>query len=248
MGDELAGILDFPDEGWPDAFLIFAHAFTAGKHIGSMSNINRVLCGSGLAILRFDFTGIGQSGGEFSATNFTTNVEDLLLASDFLEQAYSAPTLLLGHSFGGLASIAAADRIDSVEAVATIGTPPEPANVLRHFPGIREQIAQQGPGEIELGGKVFTLTQQFLDDADSYEQPARQLTKPLMVLQSPEDETVPWELGEQLFEQAGGPKSLIPLDGINHLMTKKAHAEHVGKLIAAWAGNFIKKESPDFHA
>ena len=239
LGFELAGYLDLPDEGEPRAYAVLAHCFTCSKNFGSLANIDRALTERGIGVLRFDFTGIGESGGDFAETNFTTNCEEIVRAAEFLGENFGPAALLIGHSFGGIACVAAAAKVDSCRAVVAIGSPDKPRHVLDHFPGVADEIAQNGQATIVVAEREFMIRQQFVDDVQQYDDIVATLTRPLLVMHSPSDDTVPYRVGLRFFDRAPSAKSFICLDGIDHLMKKHRHAKYIGRLIAAWADPYI---------
>jgi len=241
QGQKLAAILDQPVTRKPLAYAIFAHCFTCGKQLRAMFHINRTLTSAGIAVLRFDFTGLGQSEGDFAATNFSTNVSDLIQAAGFLGKHYQAPKLILGHSLGGTAAIMAATKLDSIKAVATIGTPSEPAHVVHHFSDYRNEIENCGEAVVPVEGRPFTITQQFIEDVESIKvkDVLKQLDAALLVCHSPIDKTVNIRNAQELFQAAPHPKSFISLDNADHLLMNEVDARYTGQVIASWASRFL---------
>jgi len=235
-GDVLAARLDMP-AGEVRAYAIFAHCFTCSKDLTAVYRIARALAREGIAVLRFDFTGLGHSAGEFANTNFSSNVQDLLKAAAWLREHYEAPSLLVGHSLGGAAVLAAAFEIPEVTAVATIAAPAEPAHLERLIPDAIEDIERDGHARVTLGGRTFTVKRQFLDDIREQNLLARlpQLGRALLVMHSPRDEVVRLENAQRIFEAAPHPKSFISLDDADHLMTNVEDAEYAASVLAAWA-------------
>ncbi|HKJ68293.1 MAG TPA: alpha/beta hydrolase [bacterium] len=240
-GASLAGYLDVPGDTPARAYALFAHCFTCGKNLKPIKNINTTLAGHGIATLRFDFTGIGESEGDFSESNFSTNIEDLVAAADYLDAEYSAPGLLIGHSMGGAAILQAARLIDSIRAVVTIAAPSGPEHLSHILREKRDLAMEEGTAEVTIGGRTFTLRRQFFHDLEKQHmaEVIRNLRKPLLVLHSPEDQTVAIENAYEIFEPAQQPKSLISLDQMGHLMLEEEDARYVGDLIAAWAGRYL---------
>ncbi len=232
--------LDLP-EGKPRAYALFAHCFTCGKDVFAASRISAGLTRHGIAVLRFDFTGLGMSDGEFANTTFSSNIADLIAAADWLRQEHAAPGILIGHSLGGAAVLAAADAIPEAAAVCTIAAPAEPAHVRRHLRVSAEEIEREGRGEVRLAGRPFTITRQFLDDIDEHrlDDRIRGLGKALLVFHGPRDEVVGIDNATKIFAAAKHPKSFISLDDADHLLTKRQDAIYVADVIAAWAGRFI---------
>ncbi len=239
-GSRLAALLETPDKE-PRAYALFAHCFSCGKDVAAASRISRALSQQGYAVLRFDFTGLGNSDGDFANANFSSNVEDLILAADFLKQNYSAPRLLIGHSLGGTAVLSAATKLESVEAVVTIGAPAEPMHVIKQFVENIETIETEGVANVELAGRTFTIKKQFLDDVRAVDalQKLGGMKKALLVLHSPVDTTVSIHDAEKIYASAKHPKSFVSLDTADHLLTKKADAEYVALTIAGWASRYL---------
>lgn len=236
----VAGLLETPDTN-PHSFVLFAHCFTCGKDVVSASRIARALVSRGYAVLRFDFTGLGNSDGDFANSNFSSNVGDLVAAADFLRENYRAPSLLIGHSLGGAAVLAAAHAMKEVKGVVTIGAPADPEHVLKQFACKIDEISQQGVAEVQLAGRPFTIKKQFLDDlADQYQsKKISSLKKALLVFHSPVDATVSIDEAEKIYRSAKHPKSFVSLDDADHLLTKARDAEYVATTISAWATRYI---------
>lgn len=239
-GATLAARLDLPS-GTPVAYALFAHCFTCSKDIPAARRIAQRLSSLGIAVLRFDFTGLGHSGGEFANTGFSSNVSDLLQAADYLREKYSAPQLLIGHSLGGAAVLAAASSIPEAKAVVTIGAPAEPEHVLHNFSHKVSDICDKGEDQVELAGRTFTIKKSFIEDiaAVSLEQHVSQLKKALLVMHAPLDETVAIDNAAQLFQMAKHPKSFVTLDDADHLLTRAEDAEYAAEMISAWAQRYI---------
>jgi len=246
-GQTLAARLDLPLDGAPHAYAVFAHCFTCSKNLTAIGNINTALTRNGIAVLRFDFTGLGESEGDFADTNFTTNVEDLVDAAQFLAEHYKAPKILIGHSLGGAAVLQASARIDASEAVAVIGAPASTDHVLKHLTGAREQIEKRGEAEVQLDGRPFRIKKEFIDDleADHMSVSIRTLKRPLLILHSPIDNIVGIENAATIFRAARHPKSFISLDRADHLLSDKADSEYVGAMIAAWSLKYLPPPGPD---
>lgn len=247
-GLNLAAALEMPVRA-PHAYAIFAHCFSCGKDVAAASRISRALAGHGVAVLRFDFTGLGRSEGDFGNENFSSNIADLLDAARFLEATFEPPRLLIGHSLGGTAVLAAARGIPSVRAVATIGAPASPAHVLAQFAGAIEAIERDGEAEVALAGRPFRISRQFLRDVRSYER--EKIAAPrraLLVMHSPGDETVSIEQAGTIFAAAEFPKSFVSLDGADHLLSDLGAAQYVADTIAAWTRqhlDLVEIERPD---
>lgn len=240
-GDALAARLDTPDGESPGAYALFAHCFTCSKDLPAVGAISRALNRQGIAVLRFDFTGLGESEGDFADTNFSSNIDDLIVAADFLAEHYESPRILVGHSLGGAAVLQAAHHIDSVQAVSTIGAPYDPEHVTRHLEDAVEDIQAKGEARITLAGRTFTIQKQFLDDlaATRMEETIRTLDRPLLIFHSPIDKTVGVDNAGRIFQAAKHPKSFMSLDDANHLLTDRSDAEHVGTVLGAWAGKYV---------
>lgn len=237
----LAGRLELPKNRRPHNFAIFAHCFTCNKNLHAVKNIARALASAGFGVLRFDFTGLGESEGDFENTNFSGNVQDLVAASNYLEKNYAAPTLLIGHSLGGAAAIFAAAQIPSVKAVAVINSPSNPAHIMHLLKSSAGEIIQNDKAVVNLAGRDFTIKKQFLDDLENkpLTKVVGEFGKALLILHSPQDTTVRIKNAEEIFKAARHPKSFISLDGANHLLSKKEDSEYVGNVIAGWASRYI---------
>jgi putative redox protein len=245
-GETLAGLLELPERaGEITSFALFAHCFTCGKDIAAASRISRALAARGIAVLRFDFTGLGNSDGDFANTNFSSNIDDLVRAAQALEAQYRAPQILVGHSLGGAAVLTAAARLDSVKAVVTIGAPATAQHVMHLFEEQSEQIRQQGEALVTLGARQFSIKKQFIDDIDSYASTGkiRDLDAALLVFHSPLDAIVSIDQAALIYQAARHPKSFISLDRADHLLSKAADAEYVATTIASWASRYIEQDA-----
>ena len=241
-GTALAGLLESPDSP-PLATALIAHCFTCGKDIAAASRIARSLVKNGYAVMRFDFTGLGNSDGDFANTNFSSNVQDLIAAADYLRQQDMPPSILIGHSLGGTAVLNAAAAIPESRGVVTIGSPADAQHVSQQFACDIDTINSQGEAEVKLAGRAFTIKKQFLDDINStsVEHIAR-MKKALLVLHSPVDETVSVKEAERIYKAAHHPKSFVSLDNANHLLTRAQDAEYVANLISSWSSRFLPGE------
>jgi len=241
-GEKLAAVLDLP-LGRPVAYTLFAHCFTCGKDFRTAKRISEQLTTHGIAVLRFDFTGLGSSEGEFANTHFSSNVDDLVAAADHLRKAYAAPAILIGHSLGGAAVIAAAEKIPDARAVVTIAAPFDPAHVVGLFKEHVEAIRAKGELEVALAGRPFRIKREFLEDAAerSLRQSLATLRKALLVFHSPTDETVGIENASQIFGAARHPKSFVSLAGADHLLSKAEDGKYVANVVAAWVGRYLEK-------
>lgn len=240
-GDTLVGDLVQPVSGAPVATCLFAHCFTCTRNVKAARNISRALSQAGFAVLRFDFTGLGQSAGEFADTNFSHNVDDLVAAADFLRARGQAPALLVGHSLGGTAVLKAAERIPESQAVATIGSPSDPVHVARLVSDSEDEIRRAGAAEVSVGGRPFTIKKQFLDDLESQKMSAvvRGLRRSLLIMHSPVDEIVAVDNASALFAMALHPKSFVSLDDADHLLSAEADSLYAGAVLAAWASRYV---------
>ena len=240
--EELAGRLELPLDQKPHNIAVFAHCFTCTKNLTAIKNIGRALTQAGFGVLRFDFTGLGESGGDFENTNFSGNVDDLVEAAQFLEKTYAAPTLLIGHSLGGAAAIFAAARIPSIKAVVVINSPSHPSHVTNLLKSSTAEIARNGKAKVNLGGVNFTIKKQFLDDLENklLEAVVDNFKKALLILHSPQDTIVGIKNAEEIYKWAHHPKSFVSLDGADHMLSKKEDSEYVGKVIAGWASRYVE--------
>lgn len=246
-GHTLSARLDFPENGKPAAFALFAHCFTCSKNIKAIAHISRALTREGIAVLRFDFTGLGESEGDFADTNFSSNVDDLVMAAEFLKSGYQAPQMLIGHSLGGAAVIQAAGRIASAKAVVAIAAPADPQHLTRALGNATQTIKSQGEARVSLAGRTFKIKKQFLEDLQfiNMKEALENLNKALLVMHSPVDQTVAIENAAQIFQAARHPKSFISLDKADHLLSDPQDSLYAGAVIAAWALKYIGATSPD---
>ncbi|WP_319797053.1 bifunctional alpha/beta hydrolase/OsmC family protein [Nitrobacter sp.] len=240
-GSELAAALDLPD-GEPTAYALFAHCFTCGKDVLAARRIAAALTAHGIAVLRFDFTGLGASEGEFANSTFSSNVTDIVLAADHLRRTRRAPAILIGHSLGGAAILAAAARIPEAKAVATIAAPSDPAHVTHLFADRVADIRTQGSVEVSLAGRPFHIKREFLDDIAEHNlmEKVAELRKALLILHSPTDDIVGIDNATRIFVAAKHPKSFISLSGADHLLSRKNDADYVADVIAAWAQRYLE--------
>ncbi|KQY06845.1 osmotically inducible protein C [Mycobacterium sp. Root135] len=236
---ELAGKLEMPS-GTPKAWALFAHCFTCGKDNVAAGRISRALASQGVAVLRFDFTGLGESDGDFAATGFSSNVEDLVCAANHLRDQFSAPAVLIGHSLGGAAVVAAALRIPEVRAVVTIGAPADPSHVTGLL-GDALPAVEAGEATVSIGGRPFRVRRQFLDDIAMQPQSERisTLDAALLVMHAPADQIVSVANARIIFDLARHPKSFVALDGADHLLSDRADAEYAANVLAAWASKYV---------
>ncbi|CAA0081811.1 Uncharacterised protein [Halioglobus japonicus] len=238
-GVALSGALETPESDIR-CYAVFAHCFTCGKDIAAASRIARALTASGIAVLRFDFTGLGNSDGDFSNTNFSSNLQDLLAAVDFLRREYAAPELLIGHSLGGAAVLAMASDVPEVKAVVTIGAPHGAEHVKHNFKASLSEIDRAGEAQVILGDRQFLIKKQFLEDLDSHPLvDLGKLRKALLVMHSPLDAVVPIDEAEKIYVAARHPKSFVSLDDADHLLSRKEDSEYVAATIAAWVTRYL---------
>ncbi len=245
-GLELAGRLELPAYQ-PRATALFAHCFTCSKDSHAALKISRSLAARGIAVLRFDFTGLGSSEGDFANTNFSSNVDDLVSAAAALKAAFSAPNILLGHSLGGAAVLAAATRIPELQGVATINAPSDPSHVQHLFADTMDEIERDGEATVELAGRRFCIQRQFLDDVSqaALSGEIAKMRTPLLVFHAPRDQLVGIENARAIFDAAKHPKSFVSLDDADHLLTNERDAEYVAGVLVSWAERFLPPASAE---
>lgn len=243
-GDALAASLDLPREGSPRAYAIFAHCFTCHRNYKFIRQMARVLAQHGLAVLRLDFAGLGESGGRFEETNFSTNTADVLAAARFLASEYRAPAVLIGHSLGAAAVLAAAPDVVSARAVVVVNAPSTPAHVLTQLGTLDDAIARQGYAEAEIGGIVYRITPQLIEDLRGarVDGAIAGLGAALLVLHATRDLTADISHGERIFAAAAQPKSMIALPGADHLLSLEGDAQYAAAMIAAWCTAYLEGE------
>jgi putative redox protein len=240
-GQSLIGRLELPADQHPHNFALFAHCFTCNKNLSAIKNISKALTSNGFGVLRFDFTGLGESEGDFANTNFSGNIEDLIAAAGYLSENYEAPTLIIGHSLGGAAAIFAASKLDSIQAVATIGAPSSPEHVQHLLQNSVAKIQDSGKAVVSLSGRDFTIKKQFLDDlkhkklADTL----KSMRKSILIMHSPQDDTVHIKNAQEIYLAAHHPKSFISLDGADHLLMNKKDSMYVGDVISGWSKRYL---------
>ncbi len=245
-GEQLAARLEMPVDQRPRFFALFAHCFTCNKNLNAVRNIGRALTQRGIAVLRFDFTGLGESEGDFADTNFSSNIQDLEAAAAWMAEAHEAPSLLVGHSLGGAAVLHAAERLDAVQAVATIGAPSDARHVAHLFAEQADRIAEKGLAEARIGGRPFTIKKQFLEDIEEHhmQDVLGRLRKALLFMHAPQDRIVAIENAARLYQAAHHPKSFVSLDGADHLLSDKADSTYAGEVIATWAERYVSATKP----
>lgn len=242
--EELIGRIDLPVDKQIHSYVIFAHCFTCNKNLKAIKNISDGLTASGFGVLRFDFTGLGQSDGAFEDTDFSHNVDDLVSASQFLESNYQAPILIIGHSLGGTASIFAAHQIDHVKALVTIASPFQPEHVNKLLESKIDEIQKEGKAKVNLGERSFTIKKDFLDDIQNnkIDDLIGDLELAYLIFHSPQDKIVDVKNAEMLYKNAHHPKSFVSLDGADHLMSDPKDSNYVGEVIASWASRYLDIE------
>lgn len=251
LGHALSAKIDYPDSGEVTSWCVFAHGFSIGKDLKPVRTISQSLVEEGYGMLRFDFTGLGQSGGNFSDTNFSTNVQEIKNACDFLRENYAAPRILIGHSFGGTAALKAAEQVPECKAVSTIGSPCSTTHIIHQFADQLSEIVKDGEAEVLLGGRPFTIKEQFIKDAKMHDVAADlgDLGRALLIFHSPQDTVVSISNAGHIFGAARHPKSFVTLDGADHLLLKDdKDADYVGRVLAAWAHRYVCEHGEDGHA
>ncbi len=242
QGHKLSGLLETPPAGVATLrYALFAHCFTCGKDIAAASRISRALAARGIAVLRFDFTGLGNSDGDFANTSFTSNVQDLIAAANALGAEHAAPAMLIGHSLGGAAVLAAAHQLPSVEVVVTIAAPATPKHVEHLFSGVRGEMEATGEAEVQVGHRRFRIRRQFLDDLEHYAdaEHIKRLKRALLIFHSPVDAIVPIGEAAKIYQAAKHPKSFISLCDADHLLTNREDSEYVAETLVAWASRYL---------
>ena len=240
-GQSLSARIDLPASGQPVAYALFAHCFTCSKNIKAIGHISRALTREAIAVLRFDFTGLGESEGDFAETNFSSNVSDLVMAAKFMADKYDGPKVLVGHSLGGAAVLQAAGRIPSAKAVITIAAPADPVHVSRALGDSKEIIERRGEADVDLSGRTFKIKKQFLEDLESVrmQHSIENLNRALLIMHSPIDDIVGIENAAKIFQTARHPKSFISLDSADHLLMDRKDSLYAGSIIATWATRYI---------
>ncbi|WP_194774791.1 bifunctional alpha/beta hydrolase/OsmC family protein [Pararhodonellum marinum] len=244
-GFQLSARLYHPLDEIPRFYAIFAHCFTCSKNFSAVSNISDALCREGIAVLSFDFTGLGNSEGDFEDTDFSSNVQDLIDAAKYLEEHFEAPELLVGHSLGGAASILAADQIESVLGVVTIGSPAKADHATKLFKDQVDTIKEKGSAKVNIGGKSFYLKKEFVEDLEQQKllQVLKDMRKSILIFHSPQDEIVDISNAAELYQAAYHPKSFISLDQADHLLNDVSDSQYVGQMISSWSDRYLTKAS-----
>lgn len=244
-GEQMAARLEIPEGRPARAFALFAHCFTCTKDYKAVVRISRRLAARGIAVCRFDFTGLGESGGEFASTNFTSNLEDLQAAAQFLRDRFMAPQLLIGHSLGGAAILAVANRIPEAQAIVTIAAPSDTEHLSRQLLRMAPELAGEDEATVTIAGRSFLIRKQLLADLESHRMSEYLsiLDRPLLILHSPQDEIVDIENAARLFQQASFPKSFISVDGADHLLAKNREDwQFVADVIENWSSRYLVPE------
>lgn len=240
-GSEISAWLDLPDQGQPHYYVLYAACFTCTKNIRPINNIAKEVTGKGLALFRFDFPGLGESEGNFSETNYSSNLENIRLAYAYMKKHLKAPKLAVGHSMGGSAMLRLAEELQEVKALATIAAPSRPNHLADVIWKTRQEADEKGKSDRTIGGVTFTLYKQFFDDLDANTKGynLKHIRKPLLVLHSPDDDTVAISNAYEIFEEASGPKAFVQLPETGHLMMKESHARYAARLITDWAEGWL---------
>ena len=243
-GNKLRAYLELPANQKPNHFAIFAHCFTCSSSLGAVRNISRALTSHGFGVVRFDFTGLGRSEGEFSDSHFSANVDDLIAVNDFLKTHYEAPSLLVGHSLGGAAVLVAASKLDNIKAVATVGAPSTVSHVKHLFSHGIDDIKNKGRVEVNIGGRPFKIDEEFVADFDKTDLPQiiKSLRKPLLILHSPIDTIVGVKNAHELYHNAHHLKSFVSLDNADHLLSKITYSFYVGDMIGTWVKRYFPEQ------
>lgn len=242
FGDSLSAKLDWPNKGEVKAWVLFAHGFSIGKDLKPIRTISKTLVAAGFGMLRFDFTGLGDSEGDFSDTNFSSNVKDILGAAAYLREHKSAPSILIGHSFGGTASLMAAKDIPECTALATIGAPCDTKHIVHQFADNLEEIEEEGEAKVLLAGRPFVIKEQFLEDVANQDigKAIADLRIAMMIFHSPQDKVVSIDNAADIYKRAHHPKSFVSLDRADHLLLKNPKdAAYVARVLAAWSRRYI---------
>jgi len=243
-GLKLQAYLELPASQKPNHYAVFAHCFTCTSSLSAVKNISRSLTNHGFGVVRFDFTGLGKSEGEFADSHFSANVQDLIAVSDFMQANYKAPSLLVGHSLGGAAVISAAAKLKNIKAVATIGAPSAVGHVTHLFSHGIDEVKEKGEVEVNIGGRPFKINKDFVDDFDKTDllETIKKLRKPILILHSPIDTIVGIKNAEQLYHNAHHPKSFVTLDNADHLLSNPKDSQYAGNIIGAWVQRYFEPQ------
>lgn len=245
QGHKISALLDLPLDRQPRAYALFAHCFTCSKNLTAVKNISLGLTQEGIAVFRFDFTGLGSSEGNFADTNFSTNVQDLVDAAAYVESEFASPSLIIGHSLGGAAVLQAAVYIEAVQTVAVIAAPADPPHVKKLLREGIDEINASGEATVDIGGRPFKIKKQFLDDLEQHSLNVvmDNLRKPLLILHSPQDRIVGIDNASQIYLAAHHPKSFISLDGADHLLSNQGDSHYAGQMIANWTRRYLERNT-----
>lgn len=253
-GEKLATSIDYPNHQKPKQFALFAHCFTCNSQFNAVRNISTALNKQGIAVVRFDFTGLGKSEGQFADSHFEANVEDLIDVNEYLTDHHKAPELLIGHSLGGAAAIVAASKLKNIKAVCTIGAPADVKHTTKHFANVADKLSEEEQAEVSIGGRKFTISGSFVNGFKKHNLPEliKALRKPILVMHAPFDETVDINNAHEIYTNAMHPKSFVSLDSADHLLSNKADSTYAGGIISAWVSRYINLEAfesanPDEH-
>lgn len=243
-GHILNAFLELPANQKPNYYVIFAHCFTCSSTLGAVRNISNTLTTHGFGVVRFDFTGLGRSEGEFSESHFSGNVDDLIAVHNYMKTNFEAPCLLVGHSLGGAAVLVAASQLDDIKAVATIGAPATVSHVKHLFSHNINEIPEDVDVQVNIGGRPFVINKEFVSDFDKTDLPTivKNLRKPLLILHSPIDTIVGIENAKQLYHHAHHPKSFVSLDNADHLLTNSKDSRYAGNMIGTWVERYFPKK------
>ena len=243
-GHKLQAFLELPADQKPQYYAIFAHCFTCSSALGAVKNISRSLTSHGFGVVRFDFTGLGRSEGEFAESYFSANVDDLIAVNDYLKAHYQAPSLLVGHSLGGAAVIVAASKLENIKAVATVGAPATVSHVTHLFSHGIEEVKKKGEVEVNIGGRPFKINQEFVEDFGKIDLPeiTKNLRKPLLIMHAPFDQIVGIDNAHKLYHDAHHPKSFVSLDDADHLLSNSKDSMYVGNVIGTWVQRYFEQQ------
>lgn len=249
-GHQLHAYLELPANQKPNYYAIFAHCFTCSSTLSAVKNISRALTTHGFGVVRFDFTGLGRSEGEFAESHFSANVSDILAVHEFIKVNYKAPSLLVGHSLGGAAVLVAASKLNDIKAVATIGAPSTVSHVKHLFSHDIHELPENTKTEVNIGGRPFVINKEFVNDFDKTDLPAivKKLRKPLLIMHSPIDMIVGIENARELYVKAHHPKSFISLDNADHLLMKERDSVYAGNMIGAWVDRYFPRQQNEMLA
>ncbi len=247
QGNKLYARLELPANQHPSHFAIFAHCFTCSSNLNAARNISRALTNHGFGVVRFDFTGLGRSEGEFAESHFSANVDDLIAVHGYMTKHYAAPALLVGHSLGGAAVIVAASKLVEVKAIATLGAPSSVQHTKQHFSHAIDEVAEKGEVEVNIGGRPFKINNEFIQDFDKTDvlEILHELKKPMLIMHAPFDKTVSVNSAQELFQAAFHPKSFVSLDGADHLLADERDSLYAGDVIGSWVKRYFPEREKE---